>query len=98
MGVGHRSKSFKSSAEVLQFGALTNATHEGFPIDRDDGLKQANGRLGQETEGLFRCRKQPLEFCDGGLSRLMLDPEGLVDRRSGRIWSDVPAADLATQR
>ena len=78
MGVGHRSKSFKSSAEVLQFAALTNATHEGFPIDRDDGLKQANGRLGQETEGLFTCRKQPLEFCDGGLSRLVLDPEGLV--------------------
>ena len=78
MHIGHCSKSFEASAEVLQFAAFTNASHEGVPVDSDDGLQQAYGRLRQRIEGLFRGRKQTLQVGDGGLSGLTLDPQGLV--------------------
>jgi len=63
---------------VLQFTALAKAAHEHFPVDCDNGLQHADGRLGQQTEGLLSGRKQPLEFGDGGLSGVALEPEGLV--------------------
>jgi len=78
MRVRQRPKSFESSAEVLQFASFTNAPHERFSGDCDDGLQQAYGRLRQLIEGLFRGRKQTLKLGDGGLSRLTLGPEGLV--------------------
>ena len=72
---------------MLQFAALAKTPHERFPVDCDNGLQQANGRSGQQTEGLFRGRKQPLELGDGGLSGVALDPEGLVapPRVDGRV-------------
>jgi hypothetical protein len=63
---------------VLQFAALTNAPPERFPLDCDDGLQQASGRLGQQTEGLFRRQEQTLKVGHSGLSGLALDPERLV--------------------
>jgi hypothetical protein len=76
--VRHRFESFESGAEVLEFSGFEKAAHEGLPLDRDDGLQQANGRLGQQTEGLFRRQKQTLKVGHSGLSGLALDPEGLV--------------------
>jgi hypothetical protein len=74
MGLRHRSETFESSAEVLQLAAFTNATHKSVPVDRDDGLQQACGRLHQRTQDLFRGRKQTLEFGNGGLSLLTFEP------------------------
>jgi hypothetical protein len=74
MRVRERPHSFEASAEVLQFAAFTNASHEGVPVDSDDGLQQACGRLHQRTQDLFGGRKQTLEFGDGGLSLLTFEP------------------------
>jgi len=72
---------------MLQFAALAKAADEGLPVDGYDGFQQANDRFGQQTEGLFRGRKQSLKFGDGGMSRVALDPEGLVPppRFDGRV-------------
>lgn len=78
---------FESITEMFQFSALTNAPHERVPVNGDGGFQQANGRLGQQRDGLLSGRKQPLEFGDGGLSGVALDPEGLVapPRFDGRV-------------
>ena len=86
VGVGHRFESFKSRPDVLEFAAFLDAPHERFPVNGDDGLQQANGRLDQQTDRLFRGRKQSLEFGEGRLSRVALEPEGLVAPHRFDAW------------
>lgn len=76
--VRHHSKALESCRQVLQFASFTNATHEGFPVDTDDSLQQACGRLYERTQDLFRGRKQTLQVGDGGRSLLAFDAERLV--------------------
>ncbi len=78
MGLRHRSKAFESSAEALQFAALTNAPHERFAVDCDDGLQRPCGHIWQLAKCLLGRREETLDFCEGRLSRVALEPEGLV--------------------
>jgi hypothetical protein len=42
---------------MLQFGALAKTFDECLAVDGYDGFQKANGRFGQQTEGLFSGRK-----------------------------------------
>jgi hypothetical protein len=71
---------------VLQFAALADAAHQGLAVDGYDGFQHPCGHVGQLAKSLLGRRKETLEFGEGRLSRVALEPEGLIAPHRFDAW------------
>jgi len=93
VSVCHRPESFKPRAEVFQFAALADAAHQGLAVDCHDSFQHPCDHIWQLAKRLLGRREETLEFGEGRLSRVALEPEGLVAPHRFDAWLGRSAFD-----